>query len=335
MFDDEKIKIIETFPERDTILVIWIKILCQAGKTGYHGELSISERIPLTDETLSTLFNRPINSVRLALKTLMEFGMIELVTEKKLYAIPKWEKYQQTELAEHKRKVERDRQNKFRAKNKSLQSNDKTVCHAPVTLVSRSCHDGVTMDDVPPVTHLSQPCHAPEKEEEGEREVEGEKEKEEIPSSKNEEGGLGGATEAIPSEEVSEEPSLQLRSPSIGNVKNSKAIPAPPETLGISPELWNAWLDHRKSLKKPMSSVSAPMLFNKLEGFQMTGTDPSECLKQSIINGWLGVFDLKDEKRSERKTFGEMRRQTNDDSREQSIQKILRESMEDREIINL
>jgi hypothetical protein len=33
MFDDEKIKLIESMPDADSILIIWIKLLIQAGKT--------------------------------------------------------------------------------------------------------------------------------------------------------------------------------------------------------------------------------------------------------------------------------------------------------------
>ena len=32
MFEDEKIKLIEQMPEADTILIIWVKLLAQAGK---------------------------------------------------------------------------------------------------------------------------------------------------------------------------------------------------------------------------------------------------------------------------------------------------------------
>lgn len=33
MFDDEKIKLIETMPEADTIIVIWVKLLALAGRS--------------------------------------------------------------------------------------------------------------------------------------------------------------------------------------------------------------------------------------------------------------------------------------------------------------
>jgi len=77
MFDDEKIKIIESMPDADSILIIWIKLLTQAGKNNANGFIFLSENIPYTDEMLSTLFNRPLNTIRLALQVFKHFGMFK------------------------------------------------------------------------------------------------------------------------------------------------------------------------------------------------------------------------------------------------------------------
>ena len=78
MFEDEKIKLIDAMPERDTIHYIWIRLLVQAGKTNSNGFIFLNENIPYTEEMLSTIFCRPLTSIRLALKTLKDFGMIEI-----------------------------------------------------------------------------------------------------------------------------------------------------------------------------------------------------------------------------------------------------------------
>lgn len=93
MFEDEKIRLIETMPDADTILVIWIKLLAQAGKTNATGYIYLNENIPYTDEMLATIFNRPIATVRLALKTFETFGMIEISSDK-FISISNWEKHQ-------------------------------------------------------------------------------------------------------------------------------------------------------------------------------------------------------------------------------------------------
>jgi predicted phage replisome organizer len=98
MFDDEKIKLIEGLPEADAILVIWVKLLCLTGKLNAGGYIFLTERLPYTDEMLSTLFNRPLNVIRLALTTFEHFGMIE-IRQQGIYLV-NWQKYQNTDKLE-------------------------------------------------------------------------------------------------------------------------------------------------------------------------------------------------------------------------------------------
>lgn len=115
MFEDEKIRLIETMPEADTILVIWIKLLSQAGKTNASGYIYLNENIPFTDEMLSTIFNRPLNTVRLALQTFEQFGMIE-ISDKHFISISNWEKHQNIAGLERIREQTRQRVAKHREK---------------------------------------------------------------------------------------------------------------------------------------------------------------------------------------------------------------------------
>lgn len=119
MFDDEKIKLIDAMPERDTIHYIWIRLLVQAGKTNANGYIFLNENVPYTEEMLSTIFNRPLNSVRLALKTLMDFGMIEIQGDR-LIKITNWSKHQNIEGMEKVREQNKLRKQKQRAKEKKL-----------------------------------------------------------------------------------------------------------------------------------------------------------------------------------------------------------------------
>ncbi|PGH85789.1 replication protein [Bacillus thuringiensis] len=93
MFEDEKIRLIESMPEADTLLIIWIKLLSQAGKTNANGYIFLNENIPYTEDMLATLFNRPIATVRLAFQTFRQFGMIE-VDENHFISVSNWGKYQ-------------------------------------------------------------------------------------------------------------------------------------------------------------------------------------------------------------------------------------------------
>jgi predicted phage replisome organizer len=119
MFEDEKIRLIESLPEADTILIIWVKLLAQAGKTNASGYIYLSENIPFTDEMLSTIFNRPIGTVRLALKTFEQFGMIE-ISDNHFISISNWEKHQNIDGMEKIKAQTRNRVAKHREKQKQI-----------------------------------------------------------------------------------------------------------------------------------------------------------------------------------------------------------------------
>ncbi|QDY26205.1 phage replisome organizer N-terminal domain-containing protein [Clostridium botulinum] len=119
MFDDEKIKLIDAMPERDTVYYIWMRLLVQAGKTNANGYIFLNDNVPYTEEMLSTIFNRPLNSLRFALKVLRDFGMIQ-IQEDKLIKITNWSKHQNIEGMEKVRQQTRERVAKHRAKKKEL-----------------------------------------------------------------------------------------------------------------------------------------------------------------------------------------------------------------------
>lgn len=120
IFDDEKILLIESLPGADSIIVIWFKLLCLAGKNNNSGVFLLNERIPYTDEMLATIFRRDINTVRLALKTFADFEMIEVIDE--VITIPNWSKHQTLDAYEKRKERDRLYQREKRAKQKLLAS---------------------------------------------------------------------------------------------------------------------------------------------------------------------------------------------------------------------
>lgn len=118
MFDDEKIKIIQSMPEGDAILVIWIRIIALAGKCNAGGLVLVEDEFPYTDEMLSVIFGRPLATIRLALKTFEKFRMIES-TEKGFY-ITNFNKHQNVEGMDKIREQNRIRKQRERAKKKAL-----------------------------------------------------------------------------------------------------------------------------------------------------------------------------------------------------------------------
>ncbi|MGE6624650.1 phage replisome organizer N-terminal domain-containing protein [Bacillus pumilus] len=134
MFDDEKIKLIEQLPESDTLLIIWIKLLAQAGKTNASGFIFLSENVPYTEEMLAAIFNRPIGLVRMALDTFRKFGMVE-INEQNYISICNWEKHQNVDAMDKIREDTRKRVARHREKQKSLtlDSSSNVTCNVTVT----------------------------------------------------------------------------------------------------------------------------------------------------------------------------------------------------------
>ena len=119
MFDDEKIKLIELMPDGKAMLVIWLKLLCFAGKTDNEGVFRFTKEIPYNEEMFASIFGENINTVRLALQTFIKFGMMEKIEG--TYALTNWTKYQsETAAIERAKEKKHERQKRWREKQKTL-----------------------------------------------------------------------------------------------------------------------------------------------------------------------------------------------------------------------
>ena len=56
-----------------------------------------------------------------------------------------------------------------------------------------------------------------------------------------------------------------------------------------------AFMEFRKSIKKPMTDRAVELLIKKLNGMTTYIPEQIEIINQSIVNGWQGVFPLKNE----------------------------------------
>lgn len=129
MFDDEKIKIIQSMPEGDSLLIVWIKLITLAGKTNDGGYIYINENMAYTDEMLSVIMSKPLNIIQLALGTFTRLGMIEL-DDRGIYLI-NFEKYQSLDKLQEIREYNRLAQQKHREKMKSQK----------LSMTSQDCQD--------------------------------------------------------------------------------------------------------------------------------------------------------------------------------------------------
>lgn len=121
IFDNRKIRQIEALPDGDTIIVIWVKLICLAGSINDGGYVYFTKEIPYTDQTLSTQFNRPLHTIQLALQTFRQFNMIEIVDD--ILKISNWEKYQNVDGMEKIKEQTRLRVQKHREKQKQIECN--------------------------------------------------------------------------------------------------------------------------------------------------------------------------------------------------------------------
>lgn len=118
IFDDEKILLIECLPEADSIIVIWFKLLCLAGKMNNSGVFMMNDKIPYTDKMLATIFRRKESTVQLALQTFEQFGMVEIIDG--VITIPNWGKHQNLDQLESKKEYMRNYMKEYREKQKLL-----------------------------------------------------------------------------------------------------------------------------------------------------------------------------------------------------------------------
>ena len=118
IFDDEKILLIESLPEADSIIVIWFKLLCLAGKQNNSGVFMMNDSIAYTDKMLATIFRRKETTVQLALQTFADFGMIEMIDN--VITIPKWGKHQTLDQLEERNQYMKEYMRNYREKQKAI-----------------------------------------------------------------------------------------------------------------------------------------------------------------------------------------------------------------------
>ena len=122
VFNNRKIRLIESMPDGDSIIVIWFKLLMLAGEINDDGNIYFTKELAYTDQMLSTVFDRPIATIQLSLKTFEKFGMIEIIDN--IIHISNWEKYQNVEGLEKIREQTKKRVSRHREKLKIERQKD-------------------------------------------------------------------------------------------------------------------------------------------------------------------------------------------------------------------
>lgn len=61
----------------------------------------------------------------------------------------------------------------------------------------------------------------------------------------------------------------------------------------IEGDLWLKWIQHRKEIRKKLTRTQAEAQIKKLTKWKEQGYDPNEIIRNSISNGWQGLFEPK------------------------------------------
>lgn len=122
MFNDPKLKIINSMEEKDLINYVWMRTLLLAGRSNKDGSLFINDNMPYTMKTLAIEFDRTLDEIKLCFKILRKLEMIEF-NEDKIFMVKNWAKHQNIEGLEKLKKQNCERVAKHRAKKRQLEEN--------------------------------------------------------------------------------------------------------------------------------------------------------------------------------------------------------------------
>ena len=116
IFENEKIKLI-TGKNADSILVIWFKLLCLAGRLNNNGVFIVG-KVPYSIKMFADAFNRNEKLIKEALQIFEQYEMIEIVDG--VVTLPNWDKYQSLDALEKKRERDKEYKSQKRAAQKEI-----------------------------------------------------------------------------------------------------------------------------------------------------------------------------------------------------------------------
>lgn len=122
VFENRKIRMLETMENGDAVVVIWFKLLCLAGQINDGGNVYFTSGIPYTAEMLASLFGKPLPVISAALDTFERFEMIE--RDGNVIHVTNWERYQNVDGMERIREQGRRRAAAYRERKRTENMED-------------------------------------------------------------------------------------------------------------------------------------------------------------------------------------------------------------------
>jgi len=139
ILDHRKIKMIRKGPEGNTLVLLWLLMLTEAGKCNRAGYLMVSDSLPYSPQTLSMVTDIPLPTVQLGLSTFTGLNMID--QQDGAVYIKNWGKYQSEEKLEARREKDRERKQRQRQKER-----EKILALPEGVKMSRDSHGGTSRD---------------------------------------------------------------------------------------------------------------------------------------------------------------------------------------------
>ena len=141
LLDHRKIKMIRKGPEGNTLFLLWLLMLTEAGKCNRGGYLMVSDSLAYTGDTLSMVTDIPLPIVQLGLSIFVELDMID--QQDGVLFIKNWRKYQSEDKLEARRAKDRLRQERHREKERNK------ILALPPADLSRDHHVRLSRDVTP------------------------------------------------------------------------------------------------------------------------------------------------------------------------------------------
>ena len=141
LLDHRKIKMIRKGPEGNTLFLLWLLMLTEAGKCNRGGYLMVSDNLAYTGDTLSMVTDIPLPIVQLGLSIFVELDVID--QQDGVLFIKNWRKYQSEDKLEARRAKDRLRQERHRKNERSK------ILTLPPPDLSRDHHVRLSRDVTP------------------------------------------------------------------------------------------------------------------------------------------------------------------------------------------
>lgn len=146
ILDDAKIKIIRSHPNGDTVVLLWIGLLCLAMKSARPGTIEISDGLPYTVDDLSNLFGVEKKTVEMGLALFCKYRMIDVFEGGTLEVI-NFSKHQKIDAIQRNRDLTRERVARHREKQRPCNA---LLTHDPVTCLITDKDLDKDLDNNPP-----------------------------------------------------------------------------------------------------------------------------------------------------------------------------------------